>query len=334
MRGAERPGKVCWTRPFLLPLQPLSDDAARKTFVDITDNSHNSNDIARLLSLTDNMPLAVDLIANLAYCEGCNDILARWETEKTSVLSSGGGRQSNLDESISLSLSSPRITALSGAKELLSLLSILPDGLSDSDLLQSKLPIKDILACKAVLLRTALAYTNHTKARLKVLVPIREYMQHHYPASPSFVECISIRFHDHLKFWEKHHHQQSGAGVYRQVIPNLANMQNVFMLELQPNNLRLENAMDSAAILNEFGLFIGHSPNPSVDYLLKHYSHPKNPRLEVRMITVLFYMYHVDIEDVDRLVNQAEDDFDQFDDPFMKCEGQPMSSQFTNHTYA
>ncbi|KAJ7849732.1 P-loop containing nucleoside triphosphate hydrolase protein, partial [Mycena leptocephala] len=183
MRGAERPGKVCWTRPFLLPLQPLSDDAARKTFVDITDNSHNSNDIARLLSLTDNMPLAVDLIANLAYCEGCNDILARWEMEKTSVLSSGGGRQSNLDESISLSLSSPRITALSGAKELLSLLSILPDGLSDSDLLQSKLPIKDILACKAVLLRTALAYTNHTKARLKVLVPIREYMQHHYPAS-------------------------------------------------------------------------------------------------------------------------------------------------------
>ncbi|KAJ7918254.1 hypothetical protein B0H13DRAFT_1607574, partial [Mycena leptocephala] len=116
MRGAERPGKVRWTRPFLLPLQPLSDEAARKTFIDITDNSHDSNDIARLLSLTDNMPLA-----------GCNNVLARWERERTSILSSGGGRRSNLDESISISLSSPRMTALSGAKELLSLLSILPD---------------------------------------------------------------------------------------------------------------------------------------------------------------------------------------------------------------
>ncbi|KAF7325349.1 NB-ARC domain-containing protein [Mycena venus] len=32
MRGAERPGKILWTRPFLLPLRPLSNDAARQTF--------------------------------------------------------------------------------------------------------------------------------------------------------------------------------------------------------------------------------------------------------------------------------------------------------------
>jgi hypothetical protein len=37
----------------------------------------------------------------------------------------------------------------SGAQELLSILSLLPDGLADADLVQAKLPIPDILACKA-----------------------------------------------------------------------------------------------------------------------------------------------------------------------------------------
>jgi hypothetical protein len=64
----------------------------------------------------------------------------------------GYDRKSNLDASIQLSLSSPRIT--SNSKELLSLLSILPDGLSDAELVQSKLPMPNILSCKSVLLTT------------------------------------------------------------------------------------------------------------------------------------------------------------------------------------
>ncbi|KAJ7766963.1 hypothetical protein DFH07DRAFT_769636 [Mycena maculata] len=79
--------------------------------------------------------------------------------------------QSNLNTSIRVSLSSPRFTSMPGAKDLLSLLSILPDGLSDMELLQSNLPIKDVLACKAVLLGTSLAFIDD-KTRLKSLVPI------------------------------------------------------------------------------------------------------------------------------------------------------------------
>ncbi|KAJ7114999.1 P-loop containing nucleoside triphosphate hydrolase protein [Mycena epipterygia] len=70
MRGAERPVKVHWTRPFLQPLQPLSDNAARQTFVAIAEDFHKNEDITKLLSLTDNMPLAVDLIAHLVDHEG------------------------------------------------------------------------------------------------------------------------------------------------------------------------------------------------------------------------------------------------------------------------
>ncbi|KAF8196274.1 hypothetical protein K438DRAFT_1760443 [Mycena galopus ATCC 62051] len=148
MRGAERPAKVQWSHPFLLPLKPLSNDAARKTFIEITDNSNTTEEVNQLLGFTDNMPLAVDLIAHLVDYEGFSNA------------------------SINLSLSSPRITP--GSKELLSLLSILPNGLSEAELVQSHLGIPKILSCKAALQATSLTYRDNNQ-RLMVLMPIREY---------------------------------------------------------------------------------------------------------------------------------------------------------------
>ncbi|KAJ7493534.1 P-loop containing nucleoside triphosphate hydrolase protein, partial [Mycena latifolia] len=194
MRGAGRPAKIRWTRPFLKPLTPLANDAAYQTFVDIADDFHASEDINQLLSLADNMPLAVDLIAHLAALEGCSSILSRWETEKTSLLSDGHDRRSNLDASIALSLSSSRMNSLPGAKTLLSLLSILPDGLSDVELLQSNLPIQEILRCKATLIGTSLAYTDGNQ-RLRSLVPIREHVFKFHPPSAHLIEPLRKHFH-------------------------------------------------------------------------------------------------------------------------------------------
>lgn len=73
--------------------------------MDITDSSDITEEINQLLKFTDNMPLAVDLIAHIADYEGFSSVLERWETEKTSLLSVGFDRQSNVDKSISLSLS-------------------------------------------------------------------------------------------------------------------------------------------------------------------------------------------------------------------------------------
>ncbi|KAJ7192932.1 hypothetical protein GGX14DRAFT_405990 [Mycena pura] len=120
MRGAERPAQVRWTRPFLPPLQPLTQDAARMLFMDIADDRHDVNEIDQALLLTDNMPLAIDLVANLVDSYGYSTILSQWETQKTVLCSEGLDRRSNLDLSISLSLSSPRFTSVPYAKELLS----------------------------------------------------------------------------------------------------------------------------------------------------------------------------------------------------------------------
>ncbi|KAJ7698437.1 hypothetical protein B0H14DRAFT_2549187 [Mycena olivaceomarginata] len=151
MRGAEHPAKVQWTRLFLKVLQPLDQEVARCTFVDIADSGHSLEEVARVLSLADNMPLAISLLAHLADTEGCSDVLSHWDKEKISVISEGFDKRSNLDMSISLSLSSPRIQSIPHSQELLSLLAMLPDGLADVDVIQSKLPLENILKCKTTL---------------------------------------------------------------------------------------------------------------------------------------------------------------------------------------
>ncbi|KAJ7808313.1 hypothetical protein B0H14DRAFT_2525281 [Mycena olivaceomarginata] len=189
MRGAEHPAKVQWTRPFLKVLQPLDQEAARCTFVDIADIGHSMEEVDQILSLADNMPLVISLLAHLADTEGCSNVLSRWDKEKTSVISEGFDKSSNLDVSISLSLSSPRIQSIPHSQELLSLLAMLPDGLTDVDLIQSKLPLENILKCKTTLKSTALAYSDEHK-RLKILMPIREYLQHHQPPGDHLVRSL------------------------------------------------------------------------------------------------------------------------------------------------
>ncbi|KAJ6503602.1 hypothetical protein C8R45DRAFT_923950 [Mycena sanguinolenta] len=202
MRGTTRPAKVQWTHPFLLP---LSDNAAQQTFMDVTDGCYSIEDFSQLLSFTDNMPLAVDLLAHLVDYEGLENVLAQWKAERTSMLSVGYDRKSNLDASISLSLSSPQVTP--DSKELLSLLSILPNGLSDVELVQSQLPISNIMSCKAVLLATSLAYQSSNK-RLMVLMPVREHIQQFLPPSPALVHSLFKCFYELLELYKKSNGEQ------------------------------------------------------------------------------------------------------------------------------
>ncbi|KAJ7934842.1 P-loop containing nucleoside triphosphate hydrolase protein, partial [Mycena leptocephala] len=190
LRGAERPSKVKWTRPFLAPLKPLSNVAAWQTFIAVADDGHDDASIKELLELTGNLPLAVSLIASVAGSEGCAQALSRWRLESTRMLSEGYDQRSSLDISIMLSYTSSRMTP--GAQELLSILSMLPDGLSDANLVQAKLPITDILSCKTTLIRTSLAIVDQDQ-HLKVLVPIREHILNIHP--PANALKLKLRQH-------------------------------------------------------------------------------------------------------------------------------------------
>ncbi|KAJ7580703.1 P-loop containing nucleoside triphosphate hydrolase protein [Mycena floridula] len=179
MRGSERPAQVQWTRPFLPPLRPISTDA-----------DEEDPQVDELLSFTDNMPLVVSLLASVAGSEGCTTTLTRWMSETTSLLSDGFNKQSNLEKSIEISLHSARFTSVPAAQHLLSILSYLPDGITLVEFEQIHLPFIDFSHCQSTLRRTSLAYIT-ADDRLKLLAPVKEYIQKVYP--PPAASIISIR---------------------------------------------------------------------------------------------------------------------------------------------
>ncbi|KAK7006164.1 AAA domain-containing protein [Favolaschia claudopus] len=263
MRGAERPGQVNWTRPFLRPLIPLSLDAARQTFVDIADDfEENDAEVDKLLDLTDNVPLAVQLIATIAGSEGCAATLTRWESESTTLLSDGFDKRSNLEISIMLSLSSPRMRASPHSEELLRLMSLLSDGILDVDLVQSQLAIPDMSGCKITLVRTSLAYFDHT-GRFKVLTPIREYISTARPPKPELVRPLRSHFSSLLSIWSTFMHRTLFvADLIPRLLSNLGNIHNMLLYGLERDPVDVGETMRSVILLNQLNRVMGRGLTP------------------------------------------------------------------------
>ncbi|KAJ7349632.1 hypothetical protein DFH08DRAFT_996813 [Mycena albidolilacea] len=316
MRGAERPGKVHWTRPFLLPLQPLSAEAAQQTFMDITDNAYTKEDMEQILQFTDNMPLAVDLIAHLADYEGLSNVLARWQTERTSLLTLGYDRKSNMDVSISLSLSSPRIT--SESKELLSLLSILPDGLSDGELVQYKLPIHNILSCKSALLATSLVYQDSNR-RLRSLMPMREHVQKFLPPSLVLVQCLHKQLYALLKLYQKYDGEQLGP-VINQIKLNLANFHQVLQQGLYNHTPDLGITIHSILSLNSFYRVTGRGYTGLLDSILPILPELNDPQLQLHFIieVLMSYEYYPSLNRA-QFIMQAPSMLEHINNPLLEC---------------
>ncbi|KAJ6514669.1 hypothetical protein DFH09DRAFT_1288035 [Mycena vulgaris] len=318
MRGTERPASVCWTRPFLPALKPLTQEAARQTFIDIADEFHDSNDIDKVLLLTDNLPLAIDLMAHVVESEGCPNVLARWEEEKTYVISDGYDRRSNLDLSVSLSLSSPRITSVPHCRDLLSLLSILPDGLSDLELVQSKLSITDILTCRATLLSTSLAYIDDQK-RLKTLVPIREYMARSYPPMDYLIQALFNYFHQLLEFQYKYQGTVSASEMTLQITSNLSNIQGLLLNRLQHQNPAAADTIYCVIYLNAFSRLASRGRTPLMDHIAHIQSLPSG--LEVFLIAEMFSSWHhYPVLNPEALVDKAIKELTHFDESDIKCQ--------------
>ncbi|KAJ7796123.1 P-loop containing nucleoside triphosphate hydrolase protein, partial [Mycena olivaceomarginata] len=328
MRGAERPGKVHWTHPFLLPLQPLSAEAAQQTIMDITDNAYLKEDMEQILQFTDNMPLAVDLIAHLSDYEGLSNVLARWQTERTSLLSLGYDRKSNMDVSISLSLSSPRIT--SESKELLSLLSIVPDGLSDGELVQYKLPICNILSCKTALLATSLAYQDGNR-RLRSLMPMREHVQKFLPPSPALVQCLRKRFYALLELFQKYNGEQLRP-VINQITLNLGNFHQVLQQGLYNHTPDLGITIHSISSLNSFHRLTGRGCTVLLDSIRPILPGLDDPQLQLYfIIEVLKSSAYYPIRDREQFLMQAPNMIQHINNPLLECKCTSSVSHYLSH---
>ncbi|KAJ7713217.1 hypothetical protein B0H16DRAFT_1436203 [Mycena metata] len=319
MRGAERPSKVQWTRPFLPPLEPLAQEAARKVFIDIAEDRHPIAEIDQVLSLTDNMPLSINLLAHAVDVEGCTAILSRWQREHTSVISEGYDQRSNLESSILLSLESPRITSTPYSQELLSLLSILPDGLSDVELKQSKFAIEDILDCKRALLRTALAYVDDHK-RLKALVPIREYMAKFLPPTDEMIGPLFKHFQELLQVYVTDQGKPSAALYVERLTSNYTNIQNIIQNGLHPGHPNLADSISCTSHFIRFDADIGKYATPLVNKVLSLLPHSEDPQAKASFTVRLFGgQTSYPIPHPKALIAQTLEWLKTLDDPGLEC---------------
>ncbi|KAF8175974.1 hypothetical protein K438DRAFT_1979481 [Mycena galopus ATCC 62051] len=293
MRGAERPAKVRWTHPFLPPLSPLTQTAAHQTFIEIADEIPTDSEVDQLLNITDNIPLALQLVATAAASEGCQATLERWESERTAMLSAGYDKRSNLELSIMLSLSSPRILSSPEAVQLLSLMSLLSDGISDLDLVQSNSPIPEILKCKTTLVRTSLAYVD-SGGRLKVLAPIREYIHNARPPSPLLVRPLRKHLNDLLQVWRTDLERSSfGGNLIPRLISNLGNLHNILLHALDWDQADLPDTIRGIISLNELNLTMNHGLTPLMLRLPERLAQIEDHELHGQFITGAFRAMYV-----------------------------------------
>jgi tetratricopeptide (TPR) repeat protein len=128
MRGMERPAKTQWTRPTMEPLKTLTFDAAKVTWEHIAD--HYDDFSEKLINAVDCVPLAVNLLAHLAQATSPALLWQEWNEKCTQLIQRGHtDRLSNLESSIQLSIDSERMRCNAFAKDLLGILSLIPDGI-------------------------------------------------------------------------------------------------------------------------------------------------------------------------------------------------------------
>jgi hypothetical protein len=137
--------------------------------------------LPKLLTLLDGLPLAITLIAARASEENTiEEVINLWSSQRTAYSDDGQllTREESIRCSLDLSLASPLITDTPHAKDLLTLLALLPVRVSYRRL-QSE-GLDDLLSsATAAVLSTSLASltSDSTERTLRLLAPVAEYLR-------------------------------------------------------------------------------------------------------------------------------------------------------------
>jgi hypothetical protein len=190
---------------------------------------------------------------------------------------------------------------------------------TQSLIIQAKLPIDNILGCRAALIQTTLVYSDKHK-RLKVLVPIREYMQKIQPPGNHLVQPLLKHFQGLLEVYIEYHGTQSSAGTVARISSNYSNILNLLQHQLLPGHPDLVNSIYFTCHLNQCSRLMGHGTIPLIGQIHNILPSPCDHHLEAYFTTELFYsQQYVSISNPDVLVSNTLEHFKWFDDPDLRC---------------
>ncbi|WP_437986971.1 tetratricopeptide repeat protein [Sorangium sp. So ce117] len=253
VRGASRPGRVAWNSP--VELWPLGLTEAEAMFCAIAGEEHRGTPaLTALLSLQEGVPLAIELLAHAAQGNDLVNLKEEWEARRTAVLEREGGTCDRLRSwrtSLELSIGARRMT--SGARRLLAVLAVLPDGIAQRDL-NAVLPDAGPAAAR-VLAHVRLAYFEG--GRLKMLSPAREYVKAAHPPAAEDLGQAMARYGDLARTFGPLPGSPGGAEAAVRLAPETANLDAVIRRGLDGGEA--PRWIDIAVALTEFARFSGHA---------------------------------------------------------------------------
>ncbi|KAI9433171.1 hypothetical protein H4582DRAFT_1989346 [Lactarius indigo] len=248
MRGTERPDRTHWTQPALAPLKILDNHAAQVARQRIANKFDSS---------------AKQLIAAATSSPAL--LLKEWKGKYTRLVQRDRShRLSNLESSIQLSLNSKRMRDNPAARQLLGVLSVLPDGIHTEllDKFKGVLDI-DILSCLRVLQKCSLVEV--TTERYRSLSIIRHFCLSQGLLLPRHEELLN-NFYIALAMT---HRYQAGCYDYAEMVLEANNTKATLSRLLKSNYQDQSMLVNAVLIFVNFCMNIGDYSDQLLDGAIK-----------------------------------------------------------------
>ncbi|KAJ7624275.1 hypothetical protein DFH06DRAFT_1104487 [Mycena polygramma] len=185
--------------------------------------------------------------------------------------------------------------------------------------MQSQLPLDNILGCKATLIGTSLVYSDSNK-RVKVLVPIREYMIRLQPPKDNLIRPLRKYYQQLLELIREYYGTSTASSTVGRISSNLANIQTVLENGLQPDHPDLVDCIYGTCYLSQFSRLTTQGEIPLLRQIPNVFPVPCDHQLEAYFATeVLGSWYHGFIGDLDTMIVQGLTHVEQCSDSDLKC---------------
>ena len=288
MRGAERPAETKWTQPFLEPLKTLSHDAAEKIWKQI--NGHYDTFTEKLLKAVDYVPLAINLLAHLGQVMPSKLLWEEWNRRNTKLIKRGQMHKlSDLEYSIQLSIDSERIRACPSAKDLLGVLSMLPDGIhmEHCTKFMDILPDLDVVLCLQVLQQCSLIELKGDRYQPHSLIC-------HFCKNQGF---LLLKHRDALESFyitlACSDSQKVSTQTYREMRLEVYNTKSVLLSTLKSNQTDYSRHIDAIITLTKFQINIGDFDTTLLDQATKIiHNNNETVILSIRCLQVWGELYY------------------------------------------